>query len=309
MVMRRSGRRSREIAATYKGQSPAKAFFVARLTLVCVFIVALTAVGAKPYVAYDSGGSFLFLTDVSRSMQARYSCAEPTFLGRAKIVMRDTLDGIPEARSGIVAFDRFAFPITSLTDDHTYLGEVIEQGVYIGLILEATQTELANALSVIAQKKQRLPEIFGSVRHVILLSDGHIGGDYRRRLRGPIQQLRAADIGILAVGIGNPDNTPITGRDAGQCNNQHIEVDGQKVLIPLRADILKFIANESRGQYFAEAETDKLIEVLRARLQSGIYQGDEPGTAQRRDISWVFLGLATLALLGFLCLPAVMRGK
>jgi len=307
MVMRRSERRMTKIAAAYKGRPPAKAFFAVRMMSVCVFIAALTAVGAKPYIAYDAGGSFLFLADVSRSMQARYSCAEPTFLGRAKKVMRDTLDGIPEARSGIVAFDRFAFPITSLTDDHAYLGEVMEHGLYVGLTLEATQTELANALAVIAQKKQRLPRIFGQVRHVILLSDGHIGGDYRRRLVGPIQQLRAVNIRILAVGIGNPDDTPLTSVETGQCSNQHIEVDGQKVLIPLRADILKFIANETRGQYFSETEIDKLIQVVRGQLQGSMSQDDEPGAGQRRDLSWVFLGLATIALFGFLCCPAVMR--
>lgn len=307
IVMRRSERRTREIAATYKGQPPARHFFVIRMISVCVFITALTTVGAKPFVVYDAGGSFLFLTDVSRSMQARYSCAEPTFLGRAKKVMRDTLDGVPGARAGIVAFDRFAFPITSMTNDHLYLGEVMEHGLYVGLTLEATQTDLANALSVIARKKQRLPGIFGQVRHVILLSDGHIGGDYRRRLQGPIQQLRAADIRIFAVGIGNPDDTPLTSVETGQCSNQPIEVDGQKVLIPLRADILKFIANETRGQYFSEAETDKLIQLVRGQLQGSVSQDDEPGAGQRRDFSWVFLGLATLALFAFVGLPAVMR--
>ena len=304
MLLRRSEHRTRANAAAYKRQPPGRAFFASRMTSICVFIVALTSIGAKPYITYDEGGSFLFLVDVSRSMQARHSCAEPTFLGRAKKIMRDTLKAVPEARSGIVAFDRFAFPITSLTDDHAYLGEVIEQGLYVGLTMEATKTELANALSLIAQKKQRLPEIFGQVRQVILLSDGHIEGDYRRRLQGPIQQLQNADIKILVVGIGNQDDTPLTGVDRGQCSDQHIEVDGQKVMIPLRADILRFIAAETGGQYFSEAETEKLIRFVRAQLQRRTVQEVESCAGRKRDISWVFLSVATLSLFGFLFVRA-----
>lgn len=309
VLLRRSERRTRSIASAYKALPPGATFFITRLALVCLFIASLTVVGARPYVAYDRAGSYVFLSDVSRSMLARHTCSEPTFLWRAKKSMRDILAGVPEARFGIVAFDRFAFPITHMTDDQVYLDEVIEHGLYVGLTLEATGTELANALSVMAAKKRRLPEIYGQVGYVILLSDGHIGGDYRRRLREPIQDLRNADIKILAVGIGNPDATPLTDMVAGQCSNQHIEVDGQRVVIPLRADILTFIADATGGQYFSEAETDKLVQTLRAELRRIADKDVPPGTGQRRDLSSVFLGLATVALLGLLYLPPGVRLK
>jgi hypothetical protein len=303
IVLRRSERRTRDIAALYKSEPRPRIFFLTRTASICVFIIAMTTVGARPYIAYDMGGSFLFLTDVSRSMQARHSCAEPTFLGRAKKVMHETLDAVPEARAGIVAFDRFAFPITSLSDDHGYLGEVIDKGLYIGLTYEATQTDLGNALSVIAQKKQRLPEIFGQVGHVILLSDGHIDGDYQRQLQRPIQALRTANIGVFAVGIGNPDETPVTGTEAGQCSDQHIEIDGQKVMIPLRADILKFVSSETRGQYFSEAESDELIQLVRAQLRQRVDSNSQADVGHRRDISWIFLGVGTLGLFAYLYVP------
>jgi hypothetical protein len=298
MLLRRSERRNREIAGIYKTAPAHRLSYIGITASICVFLFGLTAVAARPYMAFDVGGSYLFLTDVSRSMQARHSCSEPTFLGRAKRIMLQTLDAVPEARSGIVAFDRFAFPITSMTDDRSYLGEVIDNGLYIGLTYEATQTNLANALTVVAEKKQRLPEIFGEVEQVVLLSDGHVEGDYQTRLQRPVQALRAANISVLAVGIGNPDDTPVTGTEAGQCSNQHIEIDGQKVMIPLRADVLKHIASETRGQYFSEPEAAGLTEVLRAELHQ--YTGSDADTGQRRDLSSVFLGIGTLGLFGFL---------
>jgi hypothetical protein len=302
VFLRRSERQSREIAATYKSHPPAKTFFTIRLTLIVVFIAALLTVAARPFVAYEKSGSFVFLTDVSRSMHARHSCSEPTLLDRAKEVMRESLNGVPEARFGIFAFDRFAFPITQLTYDHAYIDEVIENGLYVGLTYEATRTELANALSVVALKKQRLFGFYGDIRHVILLSDGNIEGDFRRGLREAIQQLRNAGIRVLAVGIGNPEATPLMAMEAGQCTNQNIEVDGQKVMIPLRGDVLKHIASETLGQYYSEAETDELVRALRAELRLDAEQSATSGAATRRDVSWVFLAVATLAFFGFLIL-------
>jgi hypothetical protein len=300
LLLRRSERRNRTIALAYRARPATEAFFVARTVTFCLFIAALTAVAARPFVSYDVGGSYLFLTDVSRSMQARHSCAEPTFLGRAKSVMRETLAAIPEAKAGIIAFDRFAFPITSMTSDRYYLGEVIDKGLYIGLTFEATRTDLANALRVVARKKGRLPDIFGQVQHVVLLSDGHIEGDYRRSLQSPIEALRQADISVLAVGIGNPDETPVATVNDGQCSNQHLEVDGNKVMIPLRADILRHIASETQGQYFAEPEVGRLVSYLRGRLERRVDADVE--TAQRRDVSRMFLAFGTAGLFGFVFL-------
>lgn len=303
VVMRRSAQRTQETAAVFKGRSPGRFYFAARLTLACAFVAALAAVAARPYVAYDQSTSVLFVVDVSRSMHARFSCSEPTFLDRAKITLRETIDAIPEARVGIFAFDRFAFPVTQLTTDHDYLFDVIEHGLYVGLMLEATQTEIANALSVVAAKRERLPDIYAGVSQVVVLSDGHVTGNYRRRLQTPLEALRNAGVTVSTVGIGNPAETPIADSQDGQCVSQHIELNGDRVMIPLRADILKHIATETGGSYYSETEIDRLVQSLRAGLSYDI-GGDAAVPGPRRDVSVVFLTVATLALLGFLYMPA-----
>lgn len=303
LLLRRSVRWTRDTAATFKGRPPGASYFAIRLALACLFIASLVAVAARPYVAYERSASLLFVVDVSRSMQARYSCSEPTFLERAKVVLRDTISAIPEAQIGVFAFDRFAFPVTQLTTDRAYLFDVIEHGLYVGLMLEATQTEIANALRVVAAKRERLPDIYGGVSHVVILSDGYVSGDYRRRLQPPLDTLRDAQVKVSTVGIGNAAETPIADAEGGQCVARHIEVNGDKVMIPLRSDILKYIAAESGGSYFSEKETGRLVKTLRAELEREI--GNDAGSAgPRRDISTVFLALATLSLLGFVYLPA-----
>ena len=307
-ILRRGERRTAEMAAIYRGRAPHKRFYQLRYLLVGLFFGSMTMVAAGPYVESGRTADLLFLTDVSRSMHARHSCGDLTFLDRAKNIMRDVLAGVPEARFGIFAFDRFAFPVTHLTRDRAYLGEVIAEGVHVGLTFEATRTELANALSVTAMKKNRLPKIYGNVDTVILLSDGHIDGNYTRSLREPLQQLRDAGIRILAVGVGNPGETPVMTIEREQCKNEFIEIDGNVVKIPLRVDILKYIATESGGQFFAEGDTDGLIEELRAGLAQ--VDPDEATAAtgrHRRDISPLFLFIGTASLFGLLLAGSGVR--
>ena len=289
----------------FHGQAPERAWFLVRLILAGLFVVSLIMVAARPQVAIGRSADILFLVDVSRSMNARFSCSEPTFLERAKDVVRATVNAIPEARVGILAFDRFAFPVSQLTMDRAYTEEVLEHGLYVGLMLEATQTEIANALSVVAAKKQRLPDIYANVEHVVLLSDGHVTGSFQRRLQVPLAALRDHNIRVSAVGIGNPVATPITDTEQGECSNRLVEVDGNTVLIPLRADILKHIATESGGNYYTEGQSQGLISALRSDLQDAPAAGDD-SDGPRRDVSVVFLALATAALFGYLYLPVQM---
>ena len=307
LVLRRAARLSRATAAAFGARPLSPAYFPMRLVFACAFVASLVAVAARPYVAYERSGNLLFVVDVSRRMHARYSCSEPTFLDRAKSVLRVTVDAIPEARIGLFAFDRFAFPVTQLTTDRAYIRDVIEHGLYVGLMLEATQTEIGNALDVVAAKRERLPEIYGSVSHVVLLSDGHVGGDFRRRLQSPIDKLRAADVKVSTVGIGNPGETPITVTEGGQCVSRHIEVNADKVMIPMRADILKYIATGTGGSYFSEKETARLVETLRDELEFMEPSGENTVERPRRDISGVFLAIALVSVLAYIYLPAVSR--
>lgn len=303
IAMRLSGRRTREAAAAFKGTPPEPSYFAIRTVSACVFFAAIIVVVARPYVAYERSAKFVFIVDVSRSMQARFSCSEPTFLGRAKKVIGETIDAIPEAEVGLFAFERFAFPVSHMTTDRAYLRDVIEHGMYVGLMLNATKTEIANALSVVAEKRQRLPDIYGGVTHVVLLSDGHVSGNYRSRLEAPLAILGAGEVRVSTVGIGNRAETPIADNSAGHCINQHLEVGGDKVMIPLRADILKYIATQGGGDYFTENETDRLIQTLRAELKRKPTVGSDTA-APHRDVSTVFIAIATLALLFWLHLPA-----
>ena len=264
VALRRSELRTRNVLRVLKNHPPPRYYFVLRYALVSIFIGSLILVASRPYIEPQSTGDIIFLADTSRSMQARNSCSEPTYLERSKGIMRDVLTGVPEGRFGIVAFDRLAFPITQITYDHTYLKDAIDNALFIGMTYQATRTDIANALSVVAQKKQNLPDIYGNVRYVILLSDGYLdNSDWREGFEEALKQLQWANIKFLVVGVGNPIETPIhiTNPD-GECSREIIEIDGQEVRIPLRSDILTFIASETQGRYFEEGQTEELVSLI-----------------------------------------------
>lgn len=305
VVLRRSERLSKNVLQTLKNDPPDEKYFFLRYASVTLFIVSLSIVAAGPYIEPRSTGDYIVLVDTSRSMQARHSCNEATFLDRAKKVIFDVLTGVPEGRFGIVAFDRLAFPVTQVTFDHGYLKEAVDNALFIGMTYQATRTDIANALSVVAQKKRDLPESYGKVRYVILLSDGYLTDpEWQDRFAAPIEQLRWANIRVLAVGIGNRMETPIpiTSTD-GDCSREIIEIDGQEIRVPLRNDVLTFVASETRGRYFEEGETGELVDFIRSEgLVDASASRSDFGEDQRKNVSRMFLVLATIGLLLFLIL-------
>jgi len=298
----RGGALAREIAGAFKGRAPGRWHSGARLTLIAAFLGSLIAVGARPYVVPGMTGNYLLISDVSRSMDARHSCREPTLLDRSKGVMQQVIAGLPEGRFGIVAFERLAFPVTQMTYDHSYLNDVIAHGLFVGLIYDHTATQFANALSAVVQKKERLPDIYGRVNYAILVTDGNISPSEEGRFREVLMRLRDTGIRLLIVGIGSSGGTPIPVVQNGKCLDQPIAMDGQPVRVSLRADILQSLAGETEGRYFGEAAIGELVAFLRRETLQKASSDVTFGAGQRKDMSWVFLVIATVALAGIILL-------
>jgi hypothetical protein len=235
-------------------------------------------------------------------MSARYSCAEPTFLERAKILMKRVITEIPEAKFGIVAFDRLAFPITQITFDRNYLEQAIKYGLKVGFTYDATATNIENALSAVANKKARLPEFYKDITYVILLSDGHIEGNYQSRLRIPFTELQRSGIKIISIGVGNPGETPVPMvTDRGICQKRlYTDINGKTIYIPFRDDVLTYISAATQGAYFGEAEIASLVRFLRSNGLEDLNDKEVESINQKRDISWIFLYLSFASLIGII---------
>jgi len=302
------GRRKADyVIETFKSVPIRKFYHFARMTFMFVFITSLVAVAAKPYSQMKQTADYVFLVDISRSMQARVSCNQPSYLDRAKRVMQTVIEGVPEGRFGIFVFERLTFPITHMTFDHDYLETVIEHGIYDGLIYDRTATLVGPAFTTIAGKKASLPDIYGNVDHVILLTDGNFEGDYNRFLAEPLRNLERENIKIVPVGIGDQKPAPIPVQENGECVNKFIVKEGNLVTIPLRTDVLQYIATMTKSRYFGEAESDALVSYLRDDALEKTFINSQLAERQRSDISWIFLLIASIALFGFIALDMDIR--
>lgn len=302
-------RRTESVIIKFKSRPPRFWYYASRVVFAFLFIGSLVAVGARPYSELKKTGDYVFLVDVSLSMQARNSCVEPPFLDRAKQVMRKILSGVPEGRFGIVAYERLTFPITHMTFDHAYLEEVVEHGIYPGLIYDRTDTQTGRALSLIAEKKERLPEIYGGLEYVILLTDGYMENSNRSLLGESLQKLKKAGIRVLTVGIGNQAATPIPTVENGECVDKFIVKDGQLITITLQRDTLEFISSETQGRYFGEVEIMELIQYLREETLKQTFVESVDVYRQRDDISWLFMTMASIGLFGFVLLDFGVRSR
>jgi Ca-activated chloride channel homolog len=290
------------ISFLFKSDQPTQFYKGLKITAVIVMFFSLVLVGARPYVEPRATADFIFLNDISRSMTARNFCSEPSFLDRSKEVMHEILDNVPEGRFGIIAFARLAFPLTQMTFDHSYLHDVIDKGLNVGMIFEATATGITNGLSVVAQKKIGFPEIYGDVEYVILFSDGFMDGDWRTEITQSLAEIRQAGIKVITVGVGNPGETPIPRTIDGKCVDDYLQSSGRPLRIPLQDDLLKFIATETGGDYFGEGTINELISFIREDTLKPPAENTQFTQEQRRDISDTFLVSATVALLIFLLL-------
>ena len=299
-ILVRGIRRSDNVARLYKDKVPSKNYKIIKSACLVVLLASLVTAGARPYLEPLRTGDYLLMSDISRSMMARNFCSEPTFLDRSREIMHEILNEVPEGRFGIMVFARLAFPITQMTFDHRYLHEVIDNGLRVGMIFEATSTSLPNSLSEFARKKATYPDFYGNVQYILLFSDGYMEGDWRNELARAMEDLRQTDIKVIAIGIGNPGETPIPRVVREECFDDYLQYNGRTLRIPLQDDLMKFIATETGGEYFGEGNIDELVRFMRE--ETLVAAGNETGFTieQQRDISWIFLLSATIAAFLFL---------
>jgi hypothetical protein len=301
--------KTNNVISAFKSRPPGRIYHFSKAFVIVIFFISLVVISARPYSQLQRTADLLFLIDVSRSMQARKSCSQPSYLDRAKNVIRKVITDIPEARFGINVYERLTFPITHLTFDHIYLDTVIENGLYDGLIFDRTATRLGKAIITLAQKKQNLPDIYGNLKFVILLTDGNLSEKYRDELDDAIIKLQDEELVIIPVGIGNPEPTPIPTVEDGRCVDKFIVKDGNLITVPLNSDSLRYIATNTNGQYYGEGDLNELVAYLRENALQDTFVDTGVSQRQRNDISWIFLIISTIAFFIYMLIDSDLKIK
>ena len=202
----------------------------------------------QPQIVNREGRDVVFIVDVSRSMLAEDLA--PNRLERAKLAIRDCLEGLNGDRVGLIAFAGSAVVKCPLTLDYGFFrmmledigpGDISRGGTLIGDALRKAQTEVFDE-----QDKE--------FRDVILITDGD---DQESFPVEAAKQVGDAGIRIIAIGLGDESQgqrIPITDQ---QGRKSFLTYQGEEVWTKLAAGTLREVAAATPdGKYLNVATGD-----------------------------------------------------
>ncbi|MGY1709728.1 VWA domain-containing protein [Geodermatophilus sp. SYSU D00758] len=218
----------------------------------------------------------IMAVDVSLSMQA--TDVEPSRFEAMQTAAKEFVDVLPaRINLGLVSFAGTATTVVTPTTDRGQVRSAIDnlelaESTAIGEAVFTSLTAIANYQAALNASDEEVPPA-----RIVLLSDGYntVGRDDTQAIDA------AADAGV-------PVSTIAFGTDYGT-----LDIDGERVPVPVDRDTLERIAEETGGSY-SEAASAAELEAVYEDLGSQIGYTVEP-----RDVSyWFVRGGVLLALLG-----------
>lgn len=268
--------------------------FAAFAALVAGF--ARPAWNPQPQTVHREGRDVVFLVDVSKSMLAEDLA--PNRLERAKLAIRDCLEGLNGDRVGLIAFAGTATVKCPLTLDYGFFRMMLEE---IGPdAISRGGTLIGDAI------RKALAEVFDDqereFRDIILITDGE---DQESFPVEAAQQAGEQGIRIIAIGLGDEtqgQRIPVTDKN-GQ--KTFLTYRGEEVWTKLDADTLREVAATTPGGKYLNVATGAFD--LQAIYQEFVASARKKSLEERQLTIYeekfqIFLGLGFLLL----CLEALV---
>jgi Ca-activated chloride channel family protein len=248
-----------------------------------------------------SGSDLVFLVDVSASMDSRD--VPPSRLDEARREAIAVLDRVEGSRVGVVAFAGDAVRLCPLTLDRGAARLTLES-LTSGSVSEPG-TDLARALRMAVRV---MPGGRRDEQAIILWTDGE---DLEQGARGIIEELARTGIRVFAVGVGTAggDVVPLLD-DQGRATDVKRDEHGVAVRSRLDEDLLRSIAQRTRGAYFSASRPGGELPRLLGAV-GGLARGSHGSRLAERPVArfaW-FAGLAAALLLFDLARPRRRRER
>lgn len=209
--------------------------------------------GIRTDLVETQGASVFILIDVSDSMSA--TDILPSRLERAKLSVRDLMQGIEGNEVGLIAFAGASFVVFPLTTDVQSAQTFLD---YVGTdIISQQGTSVGAAIDLALQS---FNESNATSKIIVLLSDGEEHSDEAEQ---SISAARDAGIVIHAVGYGTLEGSSIPIRDgAGRVVGNKQDRSGNIVITRLNEDLLKFVAARTDGMYQRLDGSERVVQNL-----------------------------------------------
>ncbi|MFN3761559.1 MAG: VWA domain-containing protein [Algoriphagus aquaeductus] len=214
---------------------------IVRTSYFILFLIAFAgpSIGNSFKEVKEEGKDIFIAIDLSQSMVA--TDVAPNRLRRIQFELKELLKSFPSDRIGLIIFSTEAFLQLPLTYDQAVVNLYID-GLNIGLVPNMG-TDLTTPLKMALDRFQndQSPEL--KSKSVILISDGEHFGD---NLGSISEELYDNGIKVFSIGVG-------TTKGGQMPRGNGVVIDpqtGQPALTKLNPDPLRYVANETGGQYF-----------------------------------------------------------
>ena len=263
---------------------------IIRTLYFALFLIAFAgpSIGNSFKEVKEEGKDIFIAIDLSQSMVA--TDVPPNRLRRVQLELKELLKSFPTDRIGLIIFSTEAFLQLPLTYDQAVANLYID-GLNIGLVPNlGTDLNTPLRMAIDRFKSDQSPE--QKSRSIILISDGeHFGDD----LDGVISELTENGIKVFSLGIGTENGGQIPRGNGLVIDPQ----TGQPALSKLNPDPMRYVANETGGQYFEISDKVQEMGNLTSALESL-----EGGTSNTRVVEassnkyfYFFLGALAMSLL------------
>ncbi len=183
------------------------------------------------------GRNVLFALDLSRSM--RVADVKPDRLDQAKVLIYELMEAMPNDRMGLIGFGGTPYLFAPLTIDHGAVKETVGQLDETWIPTGGSDIVSALKLSIETLKKTGIRN-----NALILISDGekHDGS-----LKEVLADAARSGVYIITIGVGTEDGDFVPSADFPE--GKFLDRDGNPVVSRLHPEILKSIAEETKGRY------------------------------------------------------------
>jgi Ca-activated chloride channel family protein len=235
-----------------------------------------------------TGSDVVLVMDVSASMDSRD--VAPSRLEEARREALAVLDRLEGSRLGVVAFAGDAVRLCPLTLDRSAARLTLES--ISSSSVSTPGTDLGRALRMVGRV---LPPGRRDEQAAVLWTDGE---DLENGARPAIDELAAAGIRVLAVGVGSPAGAEVPVLDEqGRAVDVKRTPEGGPVLSRLDEPLLRTIARHTHGGYFEASRPGGELPRLLSSL-SGLARSSHGTRLAERPIARfrLFAALAILLL-------------
>ncbi len=272
-----------------------KEWLIGMLILV-PFVCAMLALGDPRYPlgpSYLRAGSLdvVMVLDVSKSMAAE-DYGSGSRLDKARQIARHLLTELRGNRVGIVTYAGVSFRQADLTDDLDALDFILQHWIKV----ESVSVGGSNLPQAIETGLELFASETAHEKLMLLFSDG---GTEQGKLPAALAQAAHHGVRIVAMGLGKEQPSRIPLYDAQRKFQGYLKIDEQVVTSRLDEEVLRHLADATRGTYVRIRSGREWVDVLG--------RPDVAGMMFVQEEQKIFQPFFLVALLGFAAQTLVTR--